>query len=185
MPFVKVSSGTQFHYQIPSCPDHKNPFLDPSKPTVLLLHPRLFDSYFFAPQWRDPRLSLNYNLLAIDHHYHGKTKAKLDDSPYDFQLIAKEIIMALDKLGVSKCHVFGNSLGAPIAFRIYAQKPSLVSSMILCGKHPPVETEENKEQYKFIRDSCFAKDDQGRDRLASDVVHGLHYVYFGDETGAG
>ena len=93
--------------------------------------------------------------------------------------------MALDKLGVSKCHVFGNPLGAPIAFRIYAQKPSLVSSMILCGKHPPVETEENKEQYKFIRDSCFAKDDQGRDRLASDVVHGLHYVYFGDETGAG
>jgi pimeloyl-ACP methyl ester carboxylesterase len=109
MPYLKISSSLTFFYLIPSCPDHDNPYLDPQKPTLLLLHPRLFDSYFFTPQWRDARLARGYNLLAIDHHYHGKTKVTMDDKPYDFDLIAKDLLKALDKLGVDKCHIFGNS----------------------------------------------------------------------------
>ena len=37
----------------------------------------------------------------------------------------------------------------------------------------------------MLRDACFDFDDDGNDRLASDVVYGLHYIYFGEETGAG
>ena len=37
----------------------------------------------------------------------------------------------------------------------------------------------------MLRDACFDFDDEGNDRLASDVVYGLHYIYFGEETGAG
>ncbi|EJC98192.1 alpha/beta-hydrolase [Fomitiporia mediterranea MF3/22] len=184
MPFLKVSDAVTLHYLIPSCPDQDHPYLDSNKPILLLLHPRLFDSYFFAPQWRDARLARGYNLLAIDHHYHGKTKAVLDDKPYDFMMIAADLLHALDKLQVKKCHIFGNSLGASIAFRMYALRPQLVESIISCGKHPPVETEENKEQFRLLRDACLDYDDDGNDRLASDVVYGLHYIYFGEETGA-
>ncbi|EJC98204.1 alpha/beta-hydrolase [Fomitiporia mediterranea MF3/22] len=184
MPFLKVSDSVTFHYIIPSCPDHDRQYLDPKKPTVLLLHPRLFDSYFFTPQWHDARLARGYNLLAIDHHYHGKTNAVVDDKPYDFMMVAADLLQALDKLGVKKCHIFGNSLGAPIAFRMYILRPNTVESMILCGKHPPVETEENKGQYRSLRDACLDYDDDGNDKLASDVVYGLHYIYFGEETGA-
>ncbi|KAL5480704.1 hypothetical protein ACEPAI_9644 [Sanghuangporus weigelae] len=184
MPFLKISNTVTFYYLIPSCPDHDHPYLDDDKPTLLLLHPRLFDSYFFAPQWRDARLARGYNLLAIDHHYHGKTTAVLDDEPYDFLMVAEDLLKALDKLHVKKCHIFGNSLGAAIAFRIYILRPQLVESMVLCAKHSPVESEENKEQYRLLRDACFDFDDEGNDRFASDVVYGLHYIYCGEETGA-
>lgn len=109
MPFLKISSSLTVFYLIPSCPDHNNPYLDSQRPTLLLLHPRLFDSYFFTPQWRDARLARAYNLLAIDHHYHGKTKCVMDDKPYDFVMIAKDLLKALDKLRVKRCHIFGNS----------------------------------------------------------------------------
>lgn len=65
MPFIKVSSGIQIHYKIPSCPNRLNPTLDPSKPVVLLLHPRFFDMHFFAPQYNDSRLAKGYNLVCI------------------------------------------------------------------------------------------------------------------------
>lgn len=88
MPLVKVSSGLKMHYIVPSSPDPNRPYIDPSRPTVIMLHPRFFDSHFFAPQFRDGRLTKAYNVVAIDHHYHGQTEAPLDSKPYDFDLVS-------------------------------------------------------------------------------------------------
>jgi hypothetical protein len=88
MPLVKVSSGLKMHYIVPSSPDPNKPYIDPSRPTVVMLHPRFFDSHFFAPQFRDGRLTKAYNIVAIDHHYHGRTEAPLDSKPYDFDLVS-------------------------------------------------------------------------------------------------
>ncbi|CAE7216020.1 unnamed protein product [Rhizoctonia solani] len=184
MPFVKVSGGTQIHYQVPSCPNRVHPTLDPSKPVVLLLHPRFFDLHFFAPQYRDARLAKGYNLLAVDHHYHGETKCSMDSKPYDFWKIAKDILQLLDSLKVKKAYIFGNSLGGPIAVRMHMLQPEKVAALILCAKHPPVETAENLEQYKFLRDACYEPADDGSDRLPSDVVHALMYIYFGEDPTA-
>ncbi|CUA68130.1 hypothetical protein RSOLAG22IIIB_03369 [Rhizoctonia solani] len=184
MPFVKVSSGTQIHYQIPSCPNREHPTLDPSKPVILLLHPRFFDLHFFAPQYRDARLAKGYNLLAVDHHYHGGTKCNIDNKPYDFWKVAKDILQVLDSLKVKKAYVFGNSLGGPIAVRMYMLQPEKVAGLILCAKHPPVETAENLEQYRFLRDACYEPADDGSDHLPSDVVHALMYIYFGEDPTA-
>ncbi|KAG8703226.1 hypothetical protein FRC08_002998 [Ceratobasidium sp. 394] len=184
MPFIKVSSGIQMHYEIPSCPDRSRPTLDPNKPVVLLLHPRFFDLHFFAPQYHDSRLAKGYNLLAIDHHYHGETKCHIDDKPYDFWQIAKDVLQVLDALKVKKVYAFGNSLGGPIAVRMCMLQPERVAGLILCAKHPPVETEENLEQYRFLRDACYERADDGSDKLASDVVHALMYIYFGESPTA-
>jgi pimeloyl-ACP methyl ester carboxylesterase len=83
---VKVSPGLQMHYIIPSSSRGAS-HIDPERPTVILLHPRFFDLHFFGPQYRDSRLAKGYNLIAIDHHYHGKTTAPLDDKPYNFQKV--------------------------------------------------------------------------------------------------
>lgn len=53
--------------------------------------------------------------------------------------VARDLLAALDILGVSKMHIFGNSLGAAIAVRIYMVAPERILSLTLCGKHPPVE----------------------------------------------
>lgn len=87
MPTMKISSGVEMNYIIPSSPDPSALSIDTARPTVVMLHPWFFDSHFFAPQYRDSRLAKGYNLVAIDHHYHGKTKVVLDDQPYDWQKV--------------------------------------------------------------------------------------------------
>lgn len=86
MPLVNTSSGVRVQYMVPSCLDRSDT-LDPTKPTLVLLHPLFFDSRFFARQYGDARLARGYNLVTLDHHYHGQTEAKLDDKAYDFKQV--------------------------------------------------------------------------------------------------
>jgi hypothetical protein len=51
---------------------------DPSKATVLLLHPQFLDSAWLSAQLEDPRLSTNYNLIAIDARHSGQTTSRLN-----------------------------------------------------------------------------------------------------------
>jgi pimeloyl-ACP methyl ester carboxylesterase len=88
MPLVNASLGVRVYYMVPSCLDHSET-IDPSKPTLVLLHPRFFDSHFFAKQYGDARLARGYNLVTLDHHHHGQTQAELDDKPYDFQQVCQ------------------------------------------------------------------------------------------------
>ena len=48
----------------------------------------------------------------------------------------------------------------------------------------PWQDEENREQFIFLKESCYERADDGSDQLASDVVHGLHWIYFGDDPSA-
>jgi len=51
---------------------------DPSKPAVLLLHPHFLDSAWLSAQFEDPRLSANYNLIALDARHAGQTTSRLN-----------------------------------------------------------------------------------------------------------
>lgn len=44
-----------------------------------------------------------------------------------------------------------------------------------------LQDEENREQFTFLKESCYDRADDGSDQLASDVVHALHWIYFGDD----
>ncbi|KAG8973452.1 hypothetical protein FRB90_009924, partial [Tulasnella sp. 427] len=48
--------------------------LDRNKPTLLILHGMFLNTRFLAPQFNDPRLSDNFNLIAYDAMSCGKTK---------------------------------------------------------------------------------------------------------------
>jgi len=50
---------------------------DPSRATVLLLHPQFLDSAWLSAQFEDPRLSANYNLIALDARHAGQTTSRL------------------------------------------------------------------------------------------------------------
>jgi len=51
---------------------------DPSKATVLLLHPQFLDSAWLSAQFEDPRLSSKYNLIALDARHAGQTTSRLN-----------------------------------------------------------------------------------------------------------
>jgi len=184
MPLVKVSSNLKMHYIVPSSSDPNKPYIYPSRPTIVMLHPRFFDSHFFTPQFRDGRLAKAYNIVAIDHHYHGRTEVSLDSRPYDFDLVAKAVLGAMDALKIKEAHVLGNSLGAQIATVMAMQAPNRVQSLILIAQGPPVEDEDNREQFTFLKESCYERADDGSDQLASDVVHALHWIHFGGDPSA-
>ncbi|KAF8527054.1 alpha/beta-hydrolase [Gautieria morchelliformis] len=183
MPLFDAPSGARIHYMVPSSPDHSET-IDPSKPTVVLLHPVFLDSHFFAKQYGDARLARGYNLASLDHHYHGQTEAELDDKPYDFNLVAEDLLYAMNGIGISKAHLLATGVGAQIAVVMQTLAPERISSLLLCGLLPERETEENLEQYRFMRDACCENADDGSDRLPSDVVHGLHWVLFGEDESA-
>lgn len=51
---------------------------DPSKGIILLLHPHFLDSAWLSAQFEDPRLSTNYNLIALDARHAGQTTSRLN-----------------------------------------------------------------------------------------------------------
>ena len=48
----------------------------PGRPTVLMLHPTFLDSSWLHNQFGDPRLSSDFNLIAIDMRVCGKSVAE-------------------------------------------------------------------------------------------------------------
>ena len=59
-------------YAIPTCTDqaaiaHEKPFIDPARPTLLLIHGAASDSRSWAAQIQDPVLNQNFNLVSGPH----------------------------------------------------------------------------------------------------------------------
>ena len=62
MPFATLDNTTRIFYNIYGVVKEK---LDPSKPAVLLLHPRFFEHELFAPQYTDAALRDSFDFVMI------------------------------------------------------------------------------------------------------------------------
>ncbi|PVG02333.1 alpha/beta-hydrolase [Serendipita vermifera] len=179
MPYITVAEDLTFHYVIPTSKDPLHPKLDPEKETLLLLHPRMFDLQVLEPQFACERLSKKYNLLAIDQHWHGLTKIPLDDKPYDYWKVTRDLLAVLDALGVKTCHVFGLQHGAILAVRMCIADPKRFTSMVLCAMPPPKDTPQNIEQYHWMRDVCRDSHPDDPDSVPQEILTAGGWIYFG------
>jgi hypothetical protein len=78
MPFVDLLSTDDFasiYYTTNSVFGNVGGF-DPEKPTVCILHPTFLDSSWLYPQFNDPRLDSEYNLIAFDMRVSGKSECR-------------------------------------------------------------------------------------------------------------
>ncbi|PVG02331.1 alpha/beta-hydrolase, partial [Serendipita vermifera] len=178
MPFLTIDDDLRFFYNIFPTSTSGSP-LDPEKRTVLLLHPRFFDHEFFVPQYTDQSWTGRFNLIALDHHYHGQTEVTMDDEPYDFEKVSRDIFCFLDKLGVVTCHIFGVSLGALIATRMAMLQPDRVSSLALCPTPPPADNPEHIAEYRRILSEAIKGDEDVPNALPSDMVAAARMLLFG------
>ena len=79
----------------------------------------------FAPHFR---------LLLIDLRDHGHSKDILPAFPaYDFDIVAKDILVLTDHLGIEKAHFMSLSIGSVILQKIDIERPELVDRMIMAG----------------------------------------------------
>lgn len=78
MPYVDLVSTDDYAaiwYTTNSFTKYVSSF-DADKPTVMMLHPMGFDSRWLTTQLADPRLNDNYNVIAIDSRYAGRSHSR-------------------------------------------------------------------------------------------------------------
>jgi pimeloyl-ACP methyl ester carboxylesterase len=78
-----------------------------------------------------PEFSKNYRVIAFDNRDAGRT-SKTDVS-YTIDTMAEDTYNLLEKLGVTKSHILGFSMGGMIAQAFALKYPEKVRSLILCA----------------------------------------------------
>jgi 3-oxoadipate enol-lactonase len=97
-------------------------------PPLLLLHSLGTDGRVWQPQAE--ALSAQFRVLRPDLRGHGLTD--VTPGPYTIDGMARDVLHALDALGIDRLPVVGLSIGGMIAQSLAHQAPGRVSAVVLC-----------------------------------------------------
>jgi 3-oxoadipate enol-lactonase len=122
MPDVRID-GTNFHYRLDG-PE--------SAPLVVLSHSLATDH----SMWRDqlPPLTEHFRVLSYDMRGHGKTDDTGEDLSrgYTLEQLADDVAHLVAKLGHSRFHYVGLSIGGMIGQVLAVRHRQLVRRLVLC-----------------------------------------------------
>ncbi|KAM0750699.1 hypothetical protein T439DRAFT_237689 [Meredithblackwellia eburnea MCA 4105] len=120
----------------------ENKPLDPSKPTLLMIHISTASSSMFTYQFNDPRLR-SMNLVAKDGRMHGRTTetGRIKSQPlFTIEDMADDFDAFVDAIGLEKFSILGEGwFGCRIASIIASRRPYQVQGLIYCSPGPFVE----------------------------------------------
>ncbi|TQL69669.1 pimeloyl-ACP methyl ester carboxylesterase [Nocardioides albertanoniae] len=96
-----------------------------------------------AKRWRSviPRLAAAHRTYAFDLRGHGETDWA---SEYSLRLIADDIIVAMDELGISGAVLVGHSAGSVVALLVAMHRPDLVAGLVIEDGAPPSSERDRK-----------------------------------------
>ncbi len=99
-------------------------------PTILLLHGFPTSSHMFRNLI--PRLADRFHLVAPDYPGYGASSMPgLDEFEYSFENFARVVERFLDKLEVDRYSIYLMDYGAPVGYRVAANRPERVESLII------------------------------------------------------
>jgi 3-oxoadipate enol-lactonase len=98
-------------------------------PVVVLLHSLAADRSMWAPQIA--ALADRFRIVALDFRGHGESDAP--GGEYTIDLLADDVLAALDALRIERFHLIGLSLGGMVAQCIAARKSERVQSLVLAA----------------------------------------------------
>ncbi len=99
-------------------------------PTVLLLHGFPTSSHMFRNLI--PRLSDRFHLVAPDFPGFGASSMpSMEEFEYSFDNIAEVVEKFVDKLGINSYSIYLMDYGAPVGYRVAANRPERVESLIV------------------------------------------------------
>lgn len=105
-------------------------------PSVLLLHGLGSSSEDWENQVES--LSDKYEMIVPDLRGHGRSSKP--PGPYSIPQFSSDVATMLDELDVGSVRLVGISLGAMVGFQIVADRPDLVSRLIVVNALPEFET---------------------------------------------
>ena len=115
---------------------------DPSRPTILLLHGFPTSSHMFRDLITE--LADEFHLIAPDYPGYGfSSMPTVDEFDYSFDNVAQIIEQFVDKVGVDRYSLYLMDYGAPVGFRIAANQPERVDTLIVQNGNAYVEGIDN------------------------------------------
>lgn len=97
-------------------------------PPLLMLHSLGTDGRVWQPQAE--ALSRHFRVLRPDLRGHGLTD--VTPGPYTIEGMARDVLAALDALGIARLAVAGLSIGGMIAQSLADRAPDRVAALVLC-----------------------------------------------------
>ncbi|KAF7290836.1 AB hydrolase-1 domain-containing protein [Mycena indigotica] len=101
--------------------------INPSLPTVLLLHPLYLGQICLHYQFADARLR-QFNLVAVDLRNFGDSVGPVKPS-YDVGEAVDDVVKFMEALALPAVHIVGINLGAMVAIELAALWPQRVASL--------------------------------------------------------
>jgi 2-hydroxy-6-oxonona-2,4-dienedioate hydrolase len=89
-----------------------------------------------------PSLSAHFHVIAVDRLGMGFTDNPKTDADYNVRAVIDHIFRFIEKKGIKKCHILGQSMGALPATRLAIEHPDLVKTLIIfdtCTLAPETE----------------------------------------------
>lgn len=102
--------------------------------TVLLLHAAMGSSARWF-RWM-PRLTARYKVLRLDLRGHGKSQIPTPEQAFSLAHLVGDVIELLDRLGLERVHLVGNSAGGYVAQRLAIEYPARLQTLALYGSTP-------------------------------------------------
>ncbi|WWC87999.1 uncharacterized protein L201_002901 [Kwoniella dendrophila CBS 6074] len=114
--------------------------IDEKYETILFFHPYWLDSFYFYPQFDDPALYENYNLICFDAPAHGSTKVKkISSDPVTWLFFCSLIKDALITLNIHSVHLVGSTMGCCPAMHFASSYPEMTKTLLMSAPPAPVE----------------------------------------------
>ena len=82
--------------------------------------------------WRDVVVRTVGEAAILTYDMRGHGLSEVGRTPYSMELLADDLAALLDHLGIRGAIVCGVSVGGVIAQQLYAMRPDLVASLVLC-----------------------------------------------------
>ncbi len=103
---------------------------NPDNPTILLLHGFPTSSHMFRNLI--PALADRYHLVAPDYPGYGfSAMPAVDEFDYSFDNIAGLMEQFIDNIGLERYSLYLMDYGAPIGFRIAANRPAQIETLVI------------------------------------------------------
>jgi 3-oxoadipate enol-lactonase len=119
MPFAEVNGGT-IHYRIDGSPD---------APVLVLSHSLGADHSMWDRQVA--AFTLSFQVLRYDGRGHGRSL--VTPGPYNIELLARDVVTLLDRLGLARAHFCGLSMGGMIGMWLGRYEPARVDKLVLAN----------------------------------------------------
>jgi 3-oxoadipate enol-lactonase len=172
-----TSDGLSLAYDI-------DDFTDPwhHKATILMLHAAMGSARrYFA--WV-PHLARDYRVVRLDLRGHGRSQVPPPEQALALDRLVDDVVELLDRLGVERAHIVGNSAGGYLGQQLAMTRPERVRSLSLFGSTPGLKNSQAPSWIPQIQEKGlrgFLAETIG-DRLPTDADIGL-VNWFLDEAG--